>query len=85
MRFSYDEYRSIISGFKSSASFYNKYMPDRFAIVRHDVEFSIDRALDMAHIDSSIGISSTFFFQVRSAAYNPLAVKQLKKITLLYQ
>ena len=47
--------------------------PNRFSLIRHDVEFSPRRALRLAEIDSDLSVSSTFFFQVRNNAYNILS------------
>ena len=43
---------------------------ERQVVLRHDVDFIPRLALDMAEIDSSCGINATFFFLVRSHAYN---------------
>jgi hypothetical protein len=83
--FSYIEYEKIL----------NRYTPIiidfkdvdhstlSFCLLRHDVEFSIERALKIAKIDSDHGIKSSFFIQVLNTAYNPLSVfnsNLLKKI-----
>lgn len=79
--FSYEEYKSVVKAFASRATLYNADMPKSFALIRHDVEFSVDRAHKIALIDRSIGLRSTFFFQVRSAAYNPFSIPDAGKIT----
>lgn len=42
-------------------------------IWRHDVEFSPDIALKMAHIEAEIGARATYFFQLHSDYYNTLS------------
>ena len=84
-KFSYSEYveilkfySSIIIDFKDVDSFDNKY-----CVLRHDVEFSLERALSMAKLDFQYGVKSSFFIQVMNSAYNPLSTinkKILRKI-----
>ena len=46
-------------------------------VLRHDVDITIDAALEMARIEAKIGVTSTYFVLVRSELYNPF--------TLLFQ
>lgn len=39
---------------------------ERFVLMRHDVEFSLDAALTMARADHGAGVRSTFFVQIGS-------------------
>ena len=78
--FSYIEYEKILISFKDKFCKFNIYMPEEFIILRHDVEFSIERALKMAEIEASHNVKSTFFFQVVSSAYNPFSVRNCEKI-----
>ena len=61
-------------------------MPENFILLRHDVEFDISRALELAKIESKHNVKSTFFFQVYSSAYNSLSpinknmIKQIKDL-----
>lgn len=59
---------------------------DMQIILRHDVEFSIPIALEMAKIESELGIQSTYFVQLHGDFYNALesnTFKQLKEIESL--
>lgn len=49
--------------------------PDEFIILRHDVEFSPNRAFELSLVENKLGIKSTYFFQVRNNAYNILSQK----------
>lgn len=72
--FSFAEYAQIIEAYKPLVrDFADAPGADSFCLVRHDIEFSLPRALRMAEIDHQLGIRSTFFVQVRNGAYNPLA------------
>ena len=78
--FSFGEYSQILKALKGRLNKFNPSMPDEFVIIRHDVEFNINRALEVAVLESKVNVSSTFFFQVISSAYNPFSIKNLKKI-----
>ena len=81
-KFSYSEYRKIIKKYKPLIKDFKevKKKTKSFCIIRHDVEFSINRALSMAKIDNSLGIKSSFFFQVNSPCYNLLSYENINKI-----
>ena len=51
---------------------------DKFCIVRHDIEFSVDRALELANVESMFGINSTYTVQLRNNTYNALSEKNIK-------
>lgn len=65
-----DVYRPIIVDF---ADILREPDIESFCLMRHDVEFSLGRALQMAELEAEYNIPSTFFIQVKNAAYNPLA------------
>ena len=79
--FSYNNYRKILLKYKSSIVDYTDAIKlNSFTLVRHDVEFDVQRAFEMAKIDCELSIKSSFLFQVRSSAYNIFSVKNLKII-----
>lgn len=49
------------------------------ALWRHDVDFSIHRALKLARIESESGVRATYFFRLRSAFYNLLEAPVLER------
>lgn len=82
--FSYEEYRNIIKlvklnlpiiDFSDVAKNQNK-----FCVIRHDIEFSIDRALEIAKIEKDLDIKSTFTVQLRNNTYNALSEKNINLI-----
>jgi len=63
-----------------------KSIKEKTIILRHDVEFSVPIALEMAKIENSLGIKSTYFVQLHADFYNALEKRtynQLKEIELL--
>ena len=83
--FSYNEYKNIINLIKV-------YLPivdfsdidndtEKFCVIRHDIEFSVDRALKMAKIEANeLGISSTYTIQLRNNTYNAISEKNIKLV-----
>ena len=49
-------------------------LSDTYCIIRHDVEFSVDRALQLAILENKLGISTTYLFQIRNNTYNSLTI-----------
>ncbi len=72
-KFTYNEYSLILKSIKPRLSSFKLPMPQDFVLMRHDVEFDISRAFELAKIESGYGAKSTFFFQVLSSAYNPFS------------
>lgn len=48
---------------------------DKFLVLRHDIEFSVERAYKMAMIEKEEGIISTYFLQIESNSYNAFSEK----------
>ncbi len=72
IRFDYAEYAQILDALAPRIVDFEAAMgSDRFVVLRHDVEFDLDRAVEMARIDAAKGVASSFFVQVASDAYNP--------------
>ena len=80
-RFSHKEYISILERIKSFYPIMDyrdiKTNTNSFAIIRHDIEFSPYRALNLAKIDNNLGINSSFFIQLRNNCYNALSKENL--------
>ena len=58
---------------------------ERFFILRHDVEFSVEKAYELAKIEhDQLGIASSFFFQIRNYSYNALAFKNINLIKKIH-
>lgn len=76
--FSYEDYKKIIRIIKSTERYmdYHKALTsDKFILMRHDVEYSVERAYELAKVESSMDFASTFFFQWTNNSYNILSRK----------
>lgn len=73
--FSYNYYGEIIDILKTSGKYYSFHQlkenyKHEFVIMRHDVEFSVDRAYHLAFFEHKNNFHSTYFFQMTNNAYN---------------
>ena len=69
----YDTYRKILLNLRSTGKLMDYTEAKRkpmFIVLRHDIEFSVERAMSMSLIESAMDICSTYFVQIRSNAYN---------------
>lgn len=77
---SYENYRKILKNIKNSGKykdFIEAKSAEQFLILRHDIEFSVERAYRMAMIEQEEGIASTYFLQITSNAYNAFSENNL--------
>jgi hypothetical protein len=52
-------------------------------ILRHDVDYHIDYALELAKIEKKLNIKSTYFFLLRSDFYNLFSFESINKINII--
>ena len=83
--FSYAEYRNIITLVKENLPIMDftevSDTANSFCVLRHDIEFSVDRALRMARIEhEELGVHSTYTIQLRNNTYNALSQKNIEAI-----
>ena len=82
--FSYNEYKNMINLIRNHLpiidfSEVNK-TTKKFCVLRHDIEFSIDRAYELAKIENELGVTSTYTVQVRNNTYNALSEKNIELV-----
>jgi len=88
--FNFEEYKNIIEYLTKKIplkdySEVNKHTKS-FLILRHDVEFLLERAYDLAVFEKKIlNINSTYFFQIRNNCYNVFSDKNLEIINSIYK
>ena len=76
--FSYEDYKKIIRIIKSTErymDYHEALTSEKFILMRHDVEYSVERAYELAKVESSMDFTSTFFFQWTNNSYNILSRK----------
>jgi|TARA_R110000744_G_scaffold41290_1_gene93435 hypothetical protein len=79
--FSYNEYRNIINLIKNNLPILDFTKVDKttkkFCVLRHDIEFSIDRAHELAKVEKELEVTSTYTVQLRNNTYNALSEKNI--------
>ncbi|MCR5503136.1 MAG: hypothetical protein K6F53_09010 [Lachnospiraceae bacterium] len=86
--FSYDDYKEIIRIIKSTglqADYREALGRDRFIIMRHDVEYSVERAWKLAKVERSMDFTSTFFFQWTNNSYNILSRRNQEMVRDMHE
>jgi hypothetical protein len=82
--FSYAEYAAIIDNLQKKHSIMDysqiKDDTDNFVVIRHDVEFSVERALKMAVFEGYLGIRTSYLFQIRNNAYNLFSRENIEMV-----
>jgi hypothetical protein len=82
--FSYQEYANIINILLRNVQImdFGEINEDvtKFVIIRHDVEFSVERAYKIAYLEHLLGVNSSYFFQIRNNAYNLFSKKNLELV-----
>ena len=82
-----DNYNYLINSLKQSGYTFCKYGVGRDVlkktpciILRHDVDFSLHTAAELAALEVQMGILSTYFVHLRSSIYNPISSDGLDNI-----
>lgn len=86
--FSFEDYREIIRIIQSTgrACTYKEALnQDCFILMRHDVEYSVERAYQLAKVEQSMDFTSTFFFQWTNNSYNILSRRNMDMIKDMHE
>lgn len=82
--FTEENYRKIIKSIKEKYVFSYfaqgsiEHSNEHMVLMRHDIDYSINRAYRLAMIESEEGVKSTYFVHFHSPMYNPLESSQAK-------
>jgi len=75
VEFTYDWYRAFLDALQDDGLQFRTFadqLVDGDAVLRHDVDLSLEKALTMARIEAERGIQATYCVLLTSALYNPL-------------
>jgi len=82
--FSHKEYVQIINWVKSNYNIMQysdiNLNTKEFCVIRHDIEYSIERAYELAKLEETMGLKTTYLIQIRNNCYNALSTKNLPLI-----
>ena len=62
------------------AEYLDNQHPDRFILMRHDVDRIPERALVTAKIEQELGIRSTYYFRTIKSVFKPNIIRQIKNM-----
>lgn len=87
MDFTYNAYRDLIEKLKDNhydiVDYKNYINCNKCVILRHDIDYSMDKALKLAEFENELGVKSTYFILISSPFYNILEKKtQLKAMKI---
>ena len=60
-------------------------LPQRYLSLRHDIDFSIEYALDMAVLERELGVQSTYYVMVSSNFYNALCKTSIEQLSTIIE
>lgn len=87
--FSFSDYKEILSIIKSTGRYTKNYKEalgrDSFILMRHDVEYSVKRAYDLAKVESSMDFNSVFFFQWTNNSYNVISRRNIEMLKDMHE
>ena len=74
MNFTYNDYIDIITYLK---------MNGNNVWIRHDIDFSLDKAVRFAEFEADLGIKSIYYILVNGPYYNPFHPENIEKIKMI--
>jgi hypothetical protein len=85
MDFTIGKYRELcatIAKSKYTALTFNQYfslktIPEKFIILRHDVDRKPENALKMAELENAFGITATYYFRMKEEVFKPEIIKKI--------
>lgn len=84
MQFTYNSYTSLIDLIRGSGYQFNLFQEeehnDNVVIMRHDIDVCLEKALEMAELEHSLGVQATYFLLVSGLYYNIFQLKSKKII-----
>lgn len=84
MRFTYADYQNLICLLRekeySICSYHNWNNTSRCAILRHDVDIDLNKAVRLAEFEAQLEVKSTYFILLTSNFYNPASKTCLNQI-----
>ena len=87
MKFTYESYSLLVSHLRKSGysfcDYHNHGDVTHPCIMRHDIDISLDKALEFARFEHSLGIKSTYFALLTSNFYNTASKHNVESFFLI--
>jgi hypothetical protein len=84
--FDLDHYRELLSGAKTGGyrfAFFDREPQEGELLLRHDVDLSLEAAVEMAELEAEAGATATYFLMTQSVFYNlasPVGSRTLNRL-----
>ena len=82
----YSNYKTLITTLKEDYNFtcfskikFSNEPIEKKVLLRHDIDLSLEKALEMAEIEAELGVPAVYFLFLRSPFYNIFSKKEEKK------
>ena len=83
-QFTYNSYRNLIYLLRGNGyaitSYHTWQETDRCVILRHDIDTSLEKAVELARVEQELGVSSTYFVLLTSDFYNTASKVSVEKL-----
>ena len=87
MNFTYKDYSNMLHTLQqkgySFANYHTCHNHDRCVILRHDIDYSIIKAVELAGIEYSLDVKSNYFVLISSPFYNIISKDVYEKLNLI--
>ena len=84
MKFTYEAYKNMILNLKENnyeiVDYKNYEKKDKVVILRHDIDTSLEKALEMAELENKLNVSAIYFILLSTDFYNVASKKSLEII-----
>lgn len=86
--YSVEAYRALLGRLVADGCRFARFVDDpptegRTIYLRHDVDYSLELAVELAEVNEELGVEGTFFVQVRAELYNVLAPTETTRVRRL--
>lgn len=89
MEFTYKAYEKLLNLASSRGYIFCKYeeknTSDKQIILRHDIDFSMEKAIKMATFEKEHNVISTYFVMLSSGFYNPIMGKNVECLQAIHE
>lgn len=87
MEFTYDAYKNLIKSLYEQnyevATYHNWEKYKKCAILRHDIDYDISKAVSLARVENELNMQSTYFVLLKSDFYNTLSLKSIEQLHVI--
>lgn len=87
MEFTYDAYANLVSELREHkyqfASYHDYKCFEKCVIMRHDIDYSLEKAVKLAEFEKQLDMKSTYFILVSSPFYNVISADSLSQIKVI--